>query len=162
MTNFDSNINKVNEAAADYLKLHSNYSIEKNFNFEDLINNKLMLVKTIRIGIPFNLFTEIKNITPFSDDDWAEILSVSTKSLQRYKQDKNFLFKSIHSEKIIEIAEVSLLGNLVFGDSSKFKLWLNTPSYALGNMLPIELLKDSYGKEMVLAELHRIDHGIFA
>ena len=33
-------------------------------------------------------------------------------------------------------------------------------SYALGKLKPIELLKDSYGKEMVIGELNRINHGI--
>ena len=33
-------------------------------------------------------------------------------------------------------------------------------SYALGKLKPIELLKDSYGKEMVISELNRINHGI--
>lgn len=161
MKSFDSHIHLVNEAAAVYANSFASENVDNNFGLLDLLNDKLMLIKAIRVGIPFTLYNEIKNITPFSDDDWAGILNVSTKSLQRYKQEKDFLFKPIHSEKIIEIAEVSLLGNQVFGDSSKFKLWLNTPSYALGNMLPIELLKDSYGKEMVLSELHRIDHGIF-
>jgi hypothetical protein len=32
--------------------------------------------------------------------------------------------------------------------------------YALGKLKPIELLKDSYGKEMVIGELNRINHGI--
>ncbi|MDO9038752.1 MAG: DUF2384 domain-containing protein [Lutibacter sp.] len=31
----------------------------------------------------------------------------------------------------------------------------------MGNLKPIELLKDSYGKEMVMNELNRIDQGIF-
>ena len=32
--------------------------------------------------------------------------------------------------------------------------------YALGKLKPIELLKDSYRKEMVISELNRINHGI--
>jgi len=35
------------------------------------------------------------------------------------------------------------------------------PNFALGNTRPIDLLKDSYGKEMVVAELTRVAHGIF-
>jgi uncharacterized protein (DUF2384 family) len=31
----------------------------------------------------------------------------------------------------------------------------------MGDLKPAELLKDSYGKEMVMAELNRIEHGIF-
>jgi hypothetical protein len=32
--------------------------------------------------------------------------------------------------------------------------------YAPGKLKPIELLKDSYGKEMFISELNRINHGI--
>jgi putative toxin-antitoxin system antitoxin component (TIGR02293 family) len=58
------------------------------------------------------------------------------------------------------MAEVTNIGKEVFGGTDKFRLWLDTPNFALGNMKPIELLKDSYGKEMVVAELTRINHGI--
>ena len=94
-------------------------------------------------------------------NDWANVLDISTKSLQRYKTSPERHFKPIHSEKIIEMAEVTKVGLDVFGNIDKLKLWLNTPSYALGNLKPIELLKDSYGKEMVISELNRINHGIF-
>ena len=58
------------------------------------------------------------------------------------------------------MAEVTKVGLDVFGDMEKLKLWLNTPNYALGQLKPIELLKDSYGKEMVISELTRISYGI--
>ncbi len=162
MKDFKSQIHQVNEAAATYVRKFSNVSVKKSFSFEDLLNNKLLLIHTIRKGIPFSLFSEIRHIVPFSDEDWAEVLNTSTKSLQRYKLEKDFLFKPIHSEKIIEIAEAALLGNQVFDNQDHFQQWLNTPCYALGSHKPFELLKDSYGKELVLNELNRIDHGIFA
>jgi putative toxin-antitoxin system antitoxin component (TIGR02293 family) len=80
-----------------------------------------------------------------SENDWANFLDLSTKSLQRYRASPKHYFKSIHSEKIIEIAEVTKVGLDVFGNVEKLKLWLNTPSYALGKLKPLELLKDSYG-----------------
>lgn len=69
-------------------------------------------------------------------------------------------FISNHSEKIIEILEVTKVGLDVFDNMDKLRLWFNTPNYALGNLRPIELLKDSYGKELVIGELIRINHGI--
>jgi len=57
-------------------------------------------------------------------------------------------------------AEVTNLGVEVFGDMEKFKLWLDTQNLSLGNLKPMELLKDSYGKELVISELTRINHGI--
>ncbi len=146
----------------------------KNTEFENLLtpsksdltlsgflNNKLLIVYTIRKGIPYSIFALIKDYTPFSLSDWAEYLNISGKSLTRYSQsDKTF--KPIHTEKIIELAEVTNFGLEVFGDNKKFKLWLETPNYVLGNQKPFDLMKDSYGKEMVMGELTHIDQGILA
>ncbi len=120
------------------------------------------MFKTIRKGIPVSLFQTIKESAPFSDMEWADLLNISTKSLQRYQNDPTHVFKPIHSEKIMEMTEVSLLGQDVFDTPEQFAEWLKTPSLALGKMKPTELLKNSYGKEMVVDELHCIDHGIFA
>jgi putative toxin-antitoxin system antitoxin component (TIGR02293 family) len=89
-------------------------------------------------------------------------LNLSKKTLQRHRNEDDFFFKPIHTEKIIELAEVTNFGKEVFDSEEQFYLWLNTPSFALSNLKPAELLKDSYGKELVMSELNRIDHGIFA
>jgi putative toxin-antitoxin system antitoxin component (TIGR02293 family) len=125
----------------------------------DILSNRLFIVFIIRQGISYNLFDHIQNYSPFSLNDWASYLNISSKSLSRYRQF-NKPFKPIHTEKIIEIAEVTNLGLDVFKNNDKFKLWLETPNYAMGNMRPFELLKDSYGKEMVIGELTRIEFGI--
>lgn len=133
----------------------------KNVTYKKFFTNRMLIVKSIRSGIPYSLFKHIKDITPFTEKDWATFLDISTKSLQRYKKDSEYIFKPIHSEKIIELAEVTNLGKDVFDSNEQFYIWLNSSSLALGNLKPIELLKDSYGKEMVLNELNRIDQGIF-
>ena len=132
----------------------------QNLTYSEFLSNKMLIIKVIRTGVPYSLFDLIRQVTPFSEMDWADFLNLSTKSLHRYKQEaKNF--KPLQSEKIIEMAEVTNVGIEVFGDMEKFKLWLDTPNFALGNLRPMELLKDSYGKEMVIGELTRINHGIF-
>jgi len=115
----------------------------------------------IRKGIPYSIFSLIQNITPFTLNDWAGYLDISSKSLVRYQQ-KDRQFKPGHTEKIIELAEVTTLGLEVFGENEKFRNWLETPNYALGNLKPFDLLRDSYGKEMIIGELTRIEHGILA
>ena len=135
--------------------------INKNITYNDFFKNRMLLVHAIREGVSFDFFSLIKEKTPFNDEDWAGFLGISTKSLQRNKAKESFVFKPIQSEKIFELAEVTNLGNEVFDDESSFYSWLNAPSFALGNLKPMELLKDSYGKEMVLAELYKIDQGIF-
>jgi putative toxin-antitoxin system antitoxin component (TIGR02293 family) len=136
-------------------------SSENSITYSSFLSNKMLMIFIIKQGIPYSLFSLIQDYTPFSENDWATLLDLSTKSLQRYKQSsKNF--KPIQSEKIIEMAEVTNVGVDVFGGMEKFKLWLDTPNFSLGNFKPIELLSDSYGKEMVISELIRINHGILA
>lgn len=155
---------KLNKEIKSFLKqpsmarsaININYSV----TFDEFLMNKMLIIAGIRAGIPYSLFHLIQDYTPFSESDWANFLDISTKSLQRYKTASEFHFKPIHSEKIIEMSEVTKIGIDVFGNIDKLKLWLNTANYALGNIKPIELLKDSYGKELVVCELVRINHGI--
>ncbi|NOX86596.1 MAG: DUF2384 domain-containing protein [Chlorobi bacterium] len=153
---------ELNEAFELYLgDVRKKLDIKKFRSLRDFFDNKLLVVYSIQKGIPYSLFQQIKEAIPFTDKDWAEFLNISIKSLQRYKTKKDYRFRPIHSEKIIELAEVAYLGKEVFESFDKFYLWLHTPLYALGNMKPVDLLKNSYGKEMVTDELNRIDHGIF-
>ena len=166
MTVINSRIeNKLNKEISALLKQSNiakfNIKLKRQISYEDFLSDKMLIIAAIRTGIPYSLFDLIQDYTPFTENDWANFLDISTKSLQRYKSADKYHFKPIHSEKIIEMAEVTKIGLDVFGSTEKLKLWLNTPNFALGNLKPIELLKDSYGKELVISELTRISHGIF-
>lgn len=130
--------------------------------YAGFFERKMLVINVIREGLSFKLFEKIKAYNPFTEEEWADYLGLSTKTLQRYKKEKDFRFKAIHSEKILELAETINFGKIVFESPKKFYRWLQTPSYALNNLTPAELLKDSYGKDLVMAELNCIEHGIFA
>ena len=132
---------------------------KNDLTYSGFITDKMLIIEAIREGFPYSLFDLIQHYTPFSEQDWAGFLNISTKSLQRYKQSSK-QFKPNHSEKIIEMAEVTTVGLDVFGDINKFRTWLDTPNFSLGNLKPMELIKDSYGKELVISELIRINYGI--
>jgi len=155
--------NKLNKAIASFIrqeikKFH--FGTKSVITYEGFLSNKMLIIEAIKAGIPYSLFDLIKHYTTFTENEWAGFLDISTKSLQRYRDTTGHYFKSLQSEKIIEMAEVTKTGLDVFGDREKLKLWLNTPNFALGNLKPIELLKDSYGKELVMGELTRVSHGI--
>lgn len=141
------------------LKNNKLVSFKGDITYTDFLSDKMLIIMAIRAGIPYSLFNLIQNYTPFSEMDWANFLDISTKSLHRYKLSSK-QFKPNQSEKIIEMSEVTNVGIDVFGDIDKFKLWLDTPNFSLGNLKPMELLKDSYGKELVISELTRINYGI--
>lgn len=128
--------------------------------YAEFLQNKMLITHVIRQGVPYSFFDLIRHYAPFNENEWAGFLDISLKSLHRYKLSSK-RFKLLQSEKIIEMSEVLQVGLDFFGDMESFKRWLDTPNFALGSLKPIELLKDSYGKEMVVAELTRISHGIF-
>lgn len=156
-------LNKAIRVYIQKIDKKSSFKIKtEELTYSDFFENKMLIIRAIREGLPYKLFNKIKEVTPFTEDDWAEYLNLSKKTLLRHRNDANYFFKPIHTEKIIELAEVTNFGKEVFDSTEQFYLWLNTPSYALGNLKPAELLKDSYGKELVMGELNRIDQGIFA
>lgn len=153
----------LNEAIVNYMaSVGKTTGIRKNLSYREFLSDRMLLVQAIRAGIPYRLFALIKAQSLFTEEEWADFLNISLKSLQRYKTARDYLFKPIHSEKIFEIAEVTELGKSVFDNDDKFMLWLSSPNFALGNLKPVDLIRDSYGKEMVIGELHRIDQAIFA
>lgn len=157
---------QVNEAFASYAQsLMPGYqsSIKRDrVNYGGLFENKMVVIQAIASGLPYQLFELIQGTTPFTDDEWADYLNLSKKTLQRNKLEKGFRFKPIHSEKILELAEVNHFGSEVFDSLPQLHQWLQAPSVALAGYTPAALLRNSYGKELVMAELNRIEHGIFA
>lgn len=163
-------ISEMDNPFEQFGKKLQNYFLESKFEdliissnaeicLSDFFNNQLLIIQTIEKGIPFSIFESIKKATPLTTNDWADYLGLSSRSLNRYLI-QNKTFSPIYSEKIIELIEVFKLGLEVFGDQNSFNQWLNTPNFALGKIKPYELLKNSYGKEMVISELTGISHGI--
>lgn len=134
---------------------------EAGVSYNDVLKDKFFVVNAVKKGITNSLFSEIKSNSPFDEDQWCHFLDINIRTLQRYKKAKNHIYKPLQSERIFELAEVTSLGHEVFDSPEDFSLWLNTPSPALANLKPVELLDTSYGKDLIISELNRIEHGIF-
>jgi putative toxin-antitoxin system antitoxin component (TIGR02293 family) len=135
---------------------------EPSVSYGNVLNDKVLIAQAVRKGVTQGLFEEIQSNLPFTDQQWSAFLNINIRTMQRYKSAQGHVFKSIQSERIFELAEVVSLGDKVFDTREHFNIWLNTPSPALGNETPISLLDSSYGKDLVIAELNRIEYGIFA
>jgi putative toxin-antitoxin system antitoxin component (TIGR02293 family) len=129
--------------------------------YRTLFENKIKLNEMISTGLSYHLFEKVQDNAPFSKEEWARFLDVSVKTLDRYKHN-NKSFKTFQSEKIIGMIEVIERGIEVLGDMKMLKKWLYTPIPAFSDSKPIDLLNSSYGKELLLDELGRIEYGIFA
>ena len=153
-TSYDSSPQEVNEPSLVY---GQNIAV----SIPNLLNDKFALIAQIKKGFSYITFDKIYDTLPYTLEEWSGLLGISLKSLHRYKSE-NRTFKPLQSEKIMEIAEVSILCQDVFGDKKMFTTWFSRPSQALGGLSPKELVADSYGKQLVMDELYRIEHGIFA
>jgi putative toxin-antitoxin system antitoxin component (TIGR02293 family) len=135
---------------------------EPSIAYGSFFSNRLRLIDLSSHGFSYSFFEKIGRYVPFSEANWAGFLGVSQKTLQRSKQDSAYIFKPLHAEKILEIAELSELGLEIFGGYSLFSDWMHSCPVALDKRSPLELVQTSFGRSLLIDELHRIDHGLFA
>ena len=109
----------------------------------------------------FSEFRKIADKAPFTQAEWAAILHVSERTLQRYAKD-NSTFAPINAERALQIAKVLKEGEFTFGKAENFYTWLKSGPYMLGGNLSFESLTSANGIERVLTQLIRIQHGLFA
>jgi len=96
----------------------------------------------------------------FSADRLAYMLPITVRTIQRYKQTQKF--SPVVSEHIIQLARLMIRGTEVFESRDNFLRWFTTPNTAFGGKVPNELVSLQTGTQLVLDELTRIDHGVFA
>jgi putative toxin-antitoxin system antitoxin component (TIGR02293 family) len=123
-------------------------------------NSDFDLLKLTREGLPKKVLTSLAKKISLTLQELSDIMHISERTLQRY--DDNAVVKTEYAEKAIELARLYTRGQEVFGSMDKFKRWMKTPGHVFRGETPISLLDTSVGFDMVLRELGRIEHGIFA
>jgi len=124
------------------------------------IQSRMDLIELSHKGVTKDALRHLARNMSFSMRQMAELLTINERTIQRYTPRKHF--NRAVSEQILLIAEVVTKGTDVFGDKDKFLLWMNHPSKALANKKPMSLLNSKFGADMILDELGRIEHGVFA
>lgn len=106
-------------------------------------------------------FKKIADKAPFTQAEWAALLHLSERTLQRYAKS-NGVFAPMNAERALQIAKVLDEGKITFGKTENFYTWLKRNPYMLEGNLSFESLTTAEGIQMVLTQLGRIQHGIFA
>lgn len=122
--------------------------------------SSMSLVELARNGISKKSLLKLAEIGDLSLKQFAELLPVSLRTLQRY-QEEDLLSPEV-SEHVLLIAEVFARGIEVFDDRSQFRRWLQTPSVSLASQTPLSLLDTSFGARMITDELGRLEQGVYA
>ena len=126
--------------------------------FEAYLSYKVMpLTKDFN----YKEFKKIADKVPFTQKEWSDILHISERTLHRYaKEDGNFNFSV--TDRILQIDKVIKRGIEVFGNIDKFISWLKSNPYMLEGRLSLQSLASFEGINMILTQLGRIEHGLFA
>lgn len=119
------------------------------------------LVNAVRKGISYKSFDKLAKRVPFLAKEWARFLNISTKTLERHKEEQRD-FKPVQGEKIVLIYQLISYGYEVFEDWDNFFYWIKEKNIALGNEKPMDLFDTNIGIDIVKKELGRIEHGILA
>lgn len=109
----------------------------------------------------FKDFSKIAAKTDFTQKEWADILHISERTLQRYAND-NGIFNAGVTDRILHINKVFNRGEEVFGSYEKFNQWLRSEPRMLGASLSVHSLAGIEGIQNLLTQLGRIEHGLFA
>ena len=106
-------------------------------------------------------FKKMADKVPFTQAQWAEMLHVSERTLQRYAKI-NASFAAINTQRALQISQVIKRAKEVFGDINNFYHWITRNPSTLEGTLSFESLTTHEGIEKVLTQLGRIEHGLFA
>ena len=109
----------------------------------------------------YNEFKKIADKSPFTQAEWAAILHISERTLQRYAKN-NGSFAPINAERAVQIDKVLKEGKITFGKVENFYNWLKGNPYMLEGHLSLNSLTSYEGIQKVLIQLGRIQHGILA
>jgi putative toxin-antitoxin system antitoxin component (TIGR02293 family) len=155
---------EVNEAYEAYLPMPvlntvAMLGMQRNAQFKSVTNDN-DFIELIREGVPKEAMNNLMHKTGITTMEMASITHTSDRTLRRY-ESKDRLPQE-QSERVIELARLYSKGSEVFGSLDYFKEWMNTRLLPLGDKKPKEYLDTSLGIDMLMKELGRIEHGIFA
>ncbi len=109
---------------------------------------------------PYRKFEKIAARVPFTQKEWASILHLSEKTLQRYAKD-NKNFEGIYVDRIQQMQELIAMGLATFTSAEAFYRWLKREKPVLGELLTFDSLKSSVGIRLITDQLGRIQHGVY-
>jgi putative toxin-antitoxin system antitoxin component (TIGR02293 family) len=148
----------VSEAAIQYDTLKAimggNKSVPKN------ISNEMDLINLSRHGIRKSSLKSLAHYLGITMDKMSSLLHTSHRNIQRKDEDE--LLDTLKTEKVLELAAFIKRGMDVIGSEDGFREWLHSPILALGNRKPIDFLDTTFGIQMALKVLGRLEQGVYS
>ena len=103
---------------------------------------------------------KIIDLVPFTQSEWANMLHLSERTLQRYAKN-NSSFEGIYTDRILLLQEMINIGLETFTDADAFYRWLKKDKLVLGQKLNFESLYSDRGIQEIIDQISRIQYGIY-
>ena len=123
--------------------------------------NDITLLTSSKKGLDAKAAIDFISLSGFTKEQFQETFKTTVKTIQNYDNNKLKLDAAL-SEKLLKSFELFDKGIEVFGTAKSFHMWLNTPSFGLGNQIPFNLMDTITGISLIEEELIRIEFGDLA
>jgi uncharacterized protein (DUF2384 family) len=141
-------------------KKYSTTSLKVSKVEEPVVEYRPMKKTPIVLDFPYRKFEKIAAIVPFTQKEWANILNLSERTLQRYSKD-NTSFEGIYVDRILHVEELIRLGLETFTNAVAFYRWLKREKHVLGKTLNFESLYSTRGIQDTIDQIVRIQYGVY-
>lgn len=148
----------MDEAAVQYNSLRVILGGNKSINKS--IAGDFDLIALTREGIKKSTLKSLAEHLGITLETMSSLLHSSHRNIQR--KDDNELLDSLKTEKVLELAAFAQRGIEVIGDKTSFAEWLHSPLASLGNKRPVDFLDTSFGIQLVIKVLGRLEQGVFS
>lgn len=109
----------------------------------------------------YRKFKKVADQVPFTQAEWAGILHLSERTLQRYAKN-NGSFEGIYTDRILQLQELIETGLSTFSSPDAFYRWLKKDKNVMGHILNFNSLSSTRGIQETLNQLVRIQQGVYA
>ena len=148
----------LEEAAVQYetlrLILGGNRSMKKT------IAGDFDLISLTREGIKKSTLKSLAGYLGISMETMSRLLHTSYRNIQRKQEEE--LLDTLKTEKVLELASFVQRGIEVIGSKATLIEWLHIPLLSLGNKQPLDYLDTSFGIQLVLKVLGRLEQGVYS
>lgn len=109
----------------------------------------------------YRKFKKVADKVPFTQTEWASILHLSERTLQRYAKS-NTSFDGIYTDRILQLQELIETGLETFSSAEALYRWLKKDKSVMGHVLNFNSLSSSRGIQETINQLVRIQQGVYA
>jgi len=113
----------------------------------------------IRKGIPYAKVRLVKAALNMTDNELADYLGISLRTLQR-KRDSHEKLSIPEGDRLFRIARIFALAVSVLENEEMARKWLHREQRGLGGRVPIQVIQTEAGAQEVEDLLEKIEYGV--